>query len=1020
MKILKVEFENINSLKGFHEIDFSSEPFVTNSLFAITGPTGSGKSSILDVICLAIYGKIPRIPGSREISRNDIEKLGTILTRNQENAFARVVYESRFGTFIAQWDISTNSNGNLRNPSMEIKNAEDGSIITSKKSEAPGKNEELIGLSYDQFIKSVLLAQGEFAQFLKTKKEERGELLEKITGTGIYRQLGIKAFEKNREANREIQDQQSEIDLIKRDLLDEENLKNSSEELKRKNQLSEKLEKDIEGYKKLLKTKEDIITFEKEIKDQKSRKDSASKQLSEFNEHSGKILNEHETVQIKADELRNWKQHIDSLAIHKKSKKELKESIQTNQGNLSNTLNDAINLINQKTNPETLSEDLIQFRKKVISLQDKKSKKLALYSSKADLIKSELRDTTLTFDINDPDKLAESLSSDMEDLERNSDVILMKLKLEKNEDFSDHQKKMRSKLNTVSSASKEFIFIENLKGNIKGKQSELEESRKDLKPLPNKIEKSGHRVEGLKKDLKNLRLVKENAALKASLEEHRSRLEDDKPCPLCGSIHHPYVNKEKENEKIEENEISDLEEKLSKANKSWNELLAEEKALKNRIQKSEKELTNLQANFASKQSNFHKKYDDFKNLENQDDFDNLIENIESQIELLSELEKIQKLERSIQIATPLATELKEIKTDGLRLKAELDILYTGNDIQEDVQVLIDDWNRYKQNEIHLKKSFSENLKNIEDKSKLITETEKNLSGFLADSVFENLEDAWSSLLPEVKAQELQKEQQTILQIIDRCNTSIKLYENQLRKKKEEDIDLGMEELQGKIKNELEQFKVLKSECKELERKLKNNEEKLERMRVLKEVIAEKEKQTRRWRLLNELIGDSKGKMFNDFAQDLTLTHLLALANIRLKDLNDRYLIDKPQDEEDDGLIAIDEHMGGQRRSIKTLSGGETFILSLSMALALSDLASKNVDINSLFIDEGFGTLDPETLDQTLDTLEKLQQESSKTIGVISHVESLKERITTQIQLSRNGQGYSKLEIQPKNIEATLV
>ena len=162
--------------------------------------------------------------------------------------------------------------------------------------------------------------------------------------------------------------------------------------------------------------------------------------------------------------------------------------------------------------------------------------------------------------------------------------------------------------------------------------------------------------------------------------------------------------------------------------------------------------------------------------------------------------------------------------------------------------------------------------------------------------------------------------------------------------------------------------------------------------------------------MNELIGDATGKKFNDFAQDLSLSQLLVLANKRLGDLSDRYRIDKPTESEDDGLVAIDEHMGGQRRSVKTLSGGETFLLSLSLALALSDMASRNVEINSLFIDEGFGTLDPETLDQTLDTLEKLQAESSKTIGIISHVDSLKERIATQIQLKRHGQGYSTLEI----------
>jgi exonuclease SbcC len=103
-------------------------------------------------------------------------------------------------------------------------------------------------------------------------------------------------------------------------------------------------------------------------------------------------------------------------------------------------------------------------------------------------------------------------------------------------------------------------------------------------------------------------------------------------------------------------------------------------------------------------------------------------------------------------------------------------------------------------------------------------------------------------------------------------------------------------------------------------------------------------------------------------------------------------------------------MGGMRRSVKTLSGGETFLMSLALALGLSDLASKNVEINSLFIDEGFGTLDPETLDVTLDTLERLQAESNKTIGIISHVSTLKERIQTQIVLDRNAQGYSQLKV----------
>jgi DNA repair protein SbcC/Rad50 len=224
------------------------------------------------------------------------------------------------------------------------------------------------------------------------------------------------------------------------------------------------------------------------------------------------------------------------------------------------------------------------------------------------------------------------------------------------------------------------------------------------------------------------------------------------------------------------------------------------------------------------------------------------------------------------------------------------------------------------------------------------------------------------------------------------------------------VEETAEALRHNLDSTRNQLDAIRGECEELRRKQRNNIERLSKIEEIEKELAGAKKAVRRWKLLDELIGDSKGKKFNDFAQDLSLSQLLILANRRLKDLSDRYSIDKPLDEEDDSLVAIDEHMGGQRRSVKTLSGGETFLLSLSMALALSDLASKNVEINSLFIDEGFGTLDPETLDQTLDTLEKLQAESSKTIGVISHVDSLKERIATQIRLTRNGQGYSSLEV----------
>ena len=160
--------------------------------------------------------------------------------------------------------------------------------------------------------------------------------------------------------------------------------------------------------------------------------------------------------------------------------------------------------------------------------------------------------------------------------------------------------------------------------------------------------------------------------------------------------------------------------------------------------------------------------------------------------------------------------------------------------------------------------------------------------------------------------------------------------------------------------------------------------------------------------LKDIIGSADGKVFRAFAQGLTLKKLTELANRHLLQLNGRYLIHKPNDK-DLALEIIDQHHANNIRSIHTLSGGESFLVSLALALGLSDLAGRNTQIKSLFIDEGFGTLDESALDLAITTLENLQS-IGKRIGVISHVHALKERITTQIQVQKKGSGFSDLVI----------
>ena len=201
-------------------------------------------------------------------------------------------------------------------------------------------------------------------------------------------------------------------------------------------------------------------------------------------------------------------------------------------------------------------------------------------------------------------------------------------------------------------------------------------------------------------------------------------------------------------------------------------------------------------------------------------------------------------------------------------------------------------------------------------------------------------------------------------------------------------------------------KELNQKIAEVRANLENDGRLQAKFAEIQQKIADQAKEWQRWANLGKLIGSASGETFRTFAQSLTLRKLVELANRHLESLNPRYLIEAKEDLE---LDIIDLYQANHVRSMKTLSGGESFLVSLALALGLSDLASKKANIGSLFIDEGFGTLDSQTLDIAIATLEALQARG-KMIGIISHVETLKERISTQIRVKKGAGGVSKLEI----------
>ncbi len=190
--------------------------------------------------------------------------------------------------------------------------------------------------------------------------------------------------------------------------------------------------------------------------------------------------------------------------------------------------------------------------------------------------------------------------------------------------------------------------------------------------------------------------------------------------------------------------------------------------------------------------------------------------------------------------------------------------------------------------------------------------------------------------------------------------------------------------------------------------LRNNTENIARIGDLLIQIAAKAELFNNWSKLNEVIGSADGKKFRQVAQEYTLDVLLDFANVHLGSLSSRYIIQRIPDSL--GLQVVDMEMGNEIRTVFTLSGGESFLVSLALALGLASLSSNRMKVESLFIDEGFGSLDPNTLSIAMDALERLHNQGRK-VGVISHVQEMTERIPTQIKVKKLSSGKGKIEVE---------
>lgn len=292
-------------------------------------------------------------------------------------------------------------------------------------------------------------------------------------------------------------------------------------------------------------------------------------------------------------------------------------------------------------------------------------------------------------------------------------------------------------------------------------------------------------------------------------------------------------------------------------------------------------------------------------------------------------------------------------------------------------------------------------------STALTTQENIFKAALASSDFSDEAAFMRARLPAAERHHLTEQQQQINDTLKQAQSLLTQTMQTLAEKKANPLTTADRETladqQQLAQNELQR---LIEAIGAMTQQLKDNEEKKGNQQAQRQAIAQQKDTLQVWRQLNELIGSSSGKKYRTFAQGLTFDIMVTHANAQLHKMSDRYLLAR-DDNNPLELNVIDNYQGGEVRSTKNLSGGEGFIISLALALGLSQMASHNIRVDSLFLDEGFGTLDEESLDIALDTLTSLQQEG-KLIGVISHVQALKERILTQIQVTKLSGGFSKI------------
>ncbi len=1089
MRILAVRGKNLASLERF-EVEFESGPLERAGIFAITGPTGSGKTTLLDALCVALFDRTPRLSNKagvpvgtadqddgQRVRANDVRGL---LRRGAAEGFAEVDFVGRDDrSYRARWSVHRSrrrTTGKLQASEVSLVDIETEQVTTGKKTETLEAIEDKLGLSFEQFRRSALLAQNDFAAFLKADEKQRSDLLERMTGTDIYTKVSIAAFRRAVDEAKSLTALQEAADASA--ILDDET--RTALVAQREGLLVRHKETQAAVH-----AAHTAVLWFTEVKSAKAAIREAQVAQAAAQEsvkaQASVVLRiaavrEARDKRSVVDADRDAREQVRVATLEKtQALSELQrstESLQTNMRAVAVAKEAVVSA--RARHVEALAEERAKIDERTKVLADWLAEHKEFASSGGEV--REFVELALeALDLLQPDLEERTL-----DLKREADKA-RKLEIAARQ-TRDATKQMSDELAKQADAGKLVELRERDAQFVKqaaGIQSLIAIARSIERATKLRLQAEEERANASEALEKYLLAAKAHAQkektcsaafaeaqaafdrirLALDLSDHRAKLVEGEHCPLCGSEDHPWrehdatasvVGAQEARVETLRRELEDIREAAAEvrtqrlAAEHVRAKAAEDVALRD----GEAEQGRLQAQALAAQPSLSVLS---LSVEEQA-LEQAAANVEEKHALLRtalfEAETLEAKARGAALVASRASaawaEANELRQEtenkhqaaianvvacqGYRYRSrdsELSQLESARAVCEEKRLAAPTWIPPLEQAALLTAEEAAQAANnalaaatAEHKERVArvaaTEATAAATGDKLKALLESMACTLEELLERLAVTDVALA--ALEEGVEKANRLVAEAAGRLRERELRLVEVQAKQPEGLVEEEAirryeEQAKLLEEIVEQgvkVAAELLADTEARKRRDALGDKILSATERVRVFRTLSDLIGSADGKKFRVFAQSLTLDSLLAGANAHLKDLAPRYLLERVPGHDLD-LQVVDRDLADEVRSVNSLSGGESFLISLALALGLSSLSAKDVRVESLLVDEGFGSLDGDTLEVALSVLDSLQATGRK-VGLISHVPGFAERIGAQVIVTPKGGGRSAVHV----------